>query len=39
MHASNWKRKLLEVLKRLKKKTILSALQETNLLCILDEEN
>ena len=37
MHASNWKRKLLEVLKRLK--TILSALQETILLCILDEEN
>ena len=37
MHASNWKKKPLEVLKR--RKTILSMLQGINLLQALDEEN
>ena len=37
MHTSNWKKKSLEVLKRMK--AILSILEEINLPWVLDEEN
>ena len=37
MHASNWKKKPLKILKRIK--AILSTLKEINLAWVLDEQN